>query len=617
LSYNPGADMTDLVTRREFLKRASAAGALGWQEQRAFAASRGQGAAKASPPRLFPFKYSEVKLTGGPLLDQFQRIHRAYLALDEDQVLKVYRQRAGLPAPGPDAGGWYDAKGFAPGHALGQYISGLARFAQATGDEATRAKVERLVNGFAATLGPDNIPYACEKAWREFPAYTYDKHLVGLLDAYRFAGLGSALEVLRRVTRGGLRFLPPRAYDRQFEAPKPSPYDESYTLPENLFYAYDVTKDGDYLDQAKKYLLDKTYFAPLARGKNVLPGRHAYSHVNSLCSAARAYEALGDPMHLDAIRNGWAMLTETQSFASGGWGPNETFVEPNQGKLGEVLNQTHAHFETPCGSYAHLKLARYLLRFTADSRYGDNLERVLYNTVLGASDPRGDGYFFYYSDYHKSAQKDYFPDKWPCCSGTLPQVVADYLISAYFQSVDGIYINLYAPSELAFDVGGQEARLIQETRYPAEEACSIHFNISAPAEFTLFLRIPAWLSKPAEIRVNGELSGVESRPGMFARIRRRWQSSDIVEIAMPFSFRAEPIDSQHPKTVALMRGPLMLVAPEPQFGLPEGALAAQGAFQPVPGLSQTFDLRSSGARVRFTPFYRVQEEIYSTYITLT
>ena len=36
------------------------------------------------------------------------------------------------------------------------------------------------------------------------------------------------------------------------------------------------------------------------------------------------------------------------------------------------------------GCYAQFKLARYLLRFTAEARYGDDLERVLYNTILGA-----------------------------------------------------------------------------------------------------------------------------------------------------------------------------------------------------------------------------------------
>src|SRR5690242_9560080 len=72
---------------------------------------------------LEEFSYSDVRLTGGPLKDHFDRIHASYLALDNDRLLKVYRQRAGLPAPGRDMGGWYDADGFVPGHSLGQYIS--------------------------------------------------------------------------------------------------------------------------------------------------------------------------------------------------------------------------------------------------------------------------------------------------------------------------------------------------------------------------------------------------------------------------------------------------------------------------------------------------------------
>ena len=137
--------------------------------------------------------------------------------------------------------------------------------------------------------------------------------------------------------------------------------------------------------------MDRTYFDPLSRGENVLPGLHAYSHVNALCSAARAYLLLGEIKYLEAIRNAWDMIEKTQSFASGGWAPNEEFVVPNKGLLGESLTKTHAHFETPCGSYAHFKLARYLLRFTGEARYGDGLERVLYNTILGVKDPKATG----------------------------------------------------------------------------------------------------------------------------------------------------------------------------------------------------------------------------------
>jgi hypothetical protein len=54
----------------------------------------------AAREKLSLLRYRDVKLTGGPLKAQFDRIHAAYLALDEDGLLKELRVRAGLPAPG-------------------------------------------------------------------------------------------------------------------------------------------------------------------------------------------------------------------------------------------------------------------------------------------------------------------------------------------------------------------------------------------------------------------------------------------------------------------------------------------------------------------------------------
>jgi len=568
----------------------------------------------ASREKLFVFDYSDVKLTGGPLRAQMDRIHASYQALDEDRLLKVYRQRAGLPAPGEDMGGWYDADGFGPGQVLGQIISGLSRFYNQTGDPATQAKVHRLVDGFAATLGPEDYCYPSLKSSTASPAYTLDKILVGLLDAGRFAGVSSALEVARRCVNGSLRYLPPRAYER-FEAPKQAVYDETYTLPENLFGLWEASNDPAFRELARQYLMDRTYFDPLARGENVLPGLHAYSHVNALCSAARAYLVLGESKHFDAIRNAWDLIEREQSFASGGWGPNEEFVRPHEGLLGESLTKTHAHFETPCGSYAHFKLARYLLRFTGEARYGDSLERVLYNTILGMKDPQGDGHVFYYSDYHPSAQKAYMPDKWPCCSGTTPQVVADYAISAYFWSEDGVYVNLFTPSLVNWKARGVPAKLIQTTAYPESDTSELRVEVAAPCEFCLYARIPGWLKAPAQLSVNDKAIDVAAQPGTFAAVRRRWQTGDTLQIRLPFSFWTQPIDEQHPNLVALMCGPLMLVAIDPPLELPMNSIAT-----PLPSVRATansplsFEFPREVAMLRFLPFYRVQDEVYTTYL---
>ncbi|HMA51295.1 MAG TPA: beta-L-arabinofuranosidase domain-containing protein, partial [Magnetospirillaceae bacterium] len=83
------------------------------------------------------------------------------------------------------------------------------------------------------------------------------------------------------------------------------------------------------------------------------------------------------------------------------------------------LSRTHSSFETPCGAYGHFKIARHLLRLTADSRYADSMERMLYNTILGAKPTEPDGRTFYYSDYAGSgAKKGFHHDLWPCCAGT-------------------------------------------------------------------------------------------------------------------------------------------------------------------------------------------------------
>jgi hypothetical protein len=42
----------------------------------------------------------------------------------------------------------------------------------------------------------------------------------------------------------------------------------------------------------RRYLLDRTFFDPLAQGQNVLPGLHAYSHVNALSSGMQGYMKL-------------------------------------------------------------------------------------------------------------------------------------------------------------------------------------------------------------------------------------------------------------------------------------------------------------------------------------
>jgi DUF1680 family protein len=607
-----------MISRRSFLKNSSLSLAAAYV--------RPSLNADGVPPVLKEFSYGDVQLAPGAMQTQFEQTQAVLLQMNVDSMLKPWRLRAGLPAPGPDMGGWYDevpptktpsgGQGFAPAHAFGQWVSAMARGYAVTGDAATRAKVQHILELY--TLAVSGRFYTNFR----YPAYNYDKTVCGLIDAHSYCDLDRDFALLNRVSDVAVPHLPPHALDR--DQPQRQwrqsigenttddyTWDESYTMPENLYLAWQRGAGERYRGLAQRFLLDETYFDPLAAGKNVLAGHHAYSYCNALSSAMQAYLSTGSEKHLAAGRNAFAMIDTTQSFATGGWGPDESFRAPESDDMFQSLNKTHSGFETPCGSYAHFKLTRYLLRVTRGGRYGDSMERVLYNTVLGAKPLENDGHAFYYSDYNYQGAKSYFPDRWPCCSGTLPQVAADYHILIYFRDPSGIYVNLYLPSTLKWTAeNGAQFTLTQSGDYPREGNIRLDLRANRSANFNLRLRIPAWAQQQEgsapTIRVNDAPVRISTNAG-FVALERTWKDGDRLELSLPMPLRLQPIDSRHPGTVALMRGPLVLFAlAENPSVKREQLLAAQRADH---------DIWTCGA-VRFSPFTAIDRERYSTYVTL-
>lgn len=559
---------------------------------------------------LKEFPYGAVQLTGGVVKQHYDHIHAHYLALDNDRILKVFRQQAGLPAPGPDMGGWYDKDGFVPGLTFGQYMSGLARIAATTNDKAAHAKVAALVQGFGEFITKTKNPYAGPKAQEQWAAYTMDKYVVGLVDAYRLSGVEQAKTLLPITIEKCRPYISPVSRDRIGKVDPP--YDETYVLSENLFHVADITGDPKYRQMAVHYLLNKEWFDPLAAGRDVLPSKHAYSHTIALSSGAQAYLHLGDDKYRRALENAWKFM-EPQRFASGGWGPEEQFVELHKGKLAASLQSSKAHFETPCGSFADMKLARYLVRFTGEPVYGDGLERTLYNTMLATRLPDSDGGYPYYSNYGPAAEKLYYHQKWPCCSGTLVQGVADYVLNLYFHDDDALVVNMFAPSAVSWDRPGGAVKVEQQTSYPAEDTTRLTVTAPGNGRFAMKLRIPAW-AEGAQLRVNGAAQGV--RPGTLAVVDRTWKAGDTVELTLPQALRTLSIDDQNPDIAAVMRGAVMYVGLNPWTGIEQQPLSLPSSLAPIPGSAMNYAMETGGRNLVFVPYFTVGLERYNTYFKI-
>lgn len=575
-------------------------------------------AAAPAPGPLEEFAYGEVALTSELHEEQLRHCHSVLMGLNEDSLLKPMRQMGGQTAPGEDLGGWYVydpnfdyhtfGAGFAPGATFGQWVSALARVYAITGSKETRDKVLRLNRLYAQAISDGFYQKT------RFPAYSYDKLVCGLIDSHRWVGDPDAFSILERTTDTALRNMPKKAVEHG-QSWRPGTdesytWDESYTISENLFLAYQRGAGERYRALAVQYL-DDEYYGPLADGQNVLAGRHAYSHVNSLSSAMQAYLTLGSEKHLRAARNGFDMLA-AQNFVTGGWGPDELLRAPGNDDVAASLGSTHASFETPCGSYAHFKLTRYLLRVTRDPRYGDSMERTMYNTVLGAKPLEPDGRTFYYSDYNFQGRKVYSNNRWPCCSGTLPQVAADYRINTYLRDPQGIFVNLYIPSTVHWTHQGSQVSLTQKSSYPLDETIQFEMTLSRHTDLVVSFRIPGW-AQGASLAINGKRVTTPIVPGTFASIRRKWKNGDRAELELPMRMRLEAVDARHPDTVALLRGPLVLFAITTSAGkvTREQLLAATSAG---PGKWQ---VATADGPMTMLPFTAIADEQYSTYLKVS
>lgn len=542
------------ITRREFAQLIACA-AVAPAAGHAARLSDVPAAKPAVEMRLESFNYSGVRLLESMFKDQVRSTRDAFFNVSNDSYLFGFRERAGLPAPGVGLDGWYGTDTF---HAFGQYLAGMARIAKATEDRPLADKAILLMHEWGKTIESDGYFYYSRKP--NFYHYSFEKTVGGLNDVYEYLGEKDALVYLDRITGWAIKNL-----DRSRPNPGPTPpfqytgdAGEWYTLGENLYRAYLLTGDEKYKQFAAVWHYDK-FWDGFADGNPHVSYLHAYSHVNSLSSAAMAYEITGEPHYLKVICNAHDYIYRTQTFATGGYGPSER-LRPSDGALGQALESDDATFETPCGSWAVFKLMRYLQRFTGEAQYGDWTEQLTYNGIGSALPMLSSGETFYNSDYRTcGSTKLYFHLHWPCCSGTYPQDIADYHNNIYLKSPEALYVNLFIPSEVIWNHRGQNILIRQETSYPEEGYVTLTVTPEHAVEFPLNFRVPGWLKKQVAVKVNGAAEPVATQPGTWATIRRSWKAGDKIELQIPLEIALVPVDPQHPKRVAITRGPVVLV----------------------------------------------------------
>ena len=491
--------------------------------------------------------YAAITLTDGHLKRMRDTVKADLLRIPNDDLLKGFRIRAGLPAPGKDLGGWYTSDTF---HIFGQLLSALARFAAADHDAACRGKLDALIRGWAATIRPDGYFFYTDKP--NTYHYTYEKMVGGLVDAIVFTKSFSAKRHLATITDWAEKHL-----DRT--RPYGADAAEWYTLSENLYRAADATGDDRYRRFAQVWEYTR-YWDAFAANQNIhalSPSYHAYSHVNTLCGAAMAYNSSGDKHYLATIRNAFVYLTNTQFYSTGGFGPDESLIPSAERRT--RVETTHNTFETQCGTWACFKFTRYLHRFTGTAHYADWTEKLIWNGLAASIPTSPDGRVFYYADYNPGgAIKTLYGAPYPCCAGTRPMAAADLPSQIAMQTPAGdLAILQFIPSIIRTKNG----TLRISTTFPESKAVHFQWSGSYGMRQNIKIRLPKWAAGLPHLKNDAtgkNMPVLHDKSGHWLIIRQPLTGDMAFTLTLPLRFMLEAFDSAKPFPVTLMYGPIAL-----------------------------------------------------------
>lgn len=306
----------------------------------------------------------------------------------------------------------------------------------------------------------------------------------------------------------------------------------------------------------------------------------------------------------------WDDVTNCQMYVTGGIGSiahGEAFTFDYDLPNDLMYNET-------CASIGLVFWARRMREMRRDSRYGDVIERALYNGILDGMALDGKSFFYVNpmevvpaeSTRHDKRHVKPRRQKWfgtACCPPNLARTVSSVGDYALEQDGRDIYVDLYMGLESYLSVDGTGVRLASETRYPWDGRVELTLTADAEVSVDLHLRVPSWC-RSYELEVNGVASEVEERDG-YVVVRLSGRCAAVV---LKLEMRPERVYANErvrfdAHRVCLQRGPIVYAIEQQENGELLDSLAIEPdapiAEEPARGLPEgTVGLSVAGVRAR-------------------
>ncbi len=596
-----------------------------------------------------PAEIGSVKILPGVFRERMD-VNRSYLMeLDSSCLLQNFCLEAGIILPGlqvvdnPETAnlhwGWEAPTCQLRGHFLGHWMSAAAKLIAAENDAELKVKLDKIISELARCQelnGGEWVGSIPEKYFTRLiknqyiwsPQYVMHKTIMGLTDAYVYAGNTQALDILAHLSDWYIRWT-----EKAAELNPHAVYSgEEAGMLEVWAELYQLTKDEKYLTLAKRYA-DAGLFRKLREGKDSLTNCHANASIPFTHGAAKMYEVTGDKDWLEVVKLFWkCAVTERGMFSTGGQNAGEFWIPPHL--QGHFLGSNDQEF---CTVYNMVRTASCLFKYTGEAQYADYIERCLYNGFLAQQNSQT-GMPTYFLPLAAGSHKKWGTkrrDFW-CCHGTMVQAQTLYPELIYYTGDGRVVISQYIPSSFSTKMGGADVTIEQTTgmKYYNDQAFFdekddgqmsrwlLKFSVkcSKSAEFTLSFRVPAWTNGAPEVELNGEKITAPVKDG-YIDITADWSDS-TVQIFFPSKLRAETLPDM-PELMSVVDGPIVLAGLTGSDCGIAGADKLEEQFMPqlehtygtFPWRQNSWRTRNQPQSVMFRPLYEITDEEYTVYFT--
>ena len=472
------------------------------------------------------------------------------------------------------------------GEHVGKWLHAATLTWSNNGDPVLRAKLDQVASALIAAQEADGYlgTYVAGKrlamyADADWDVWSHKYCLIGLLSYHQYTGNQPALQASRRAADLLIATFPAK---RSILAAGTHEGMAATSVLEPIVLLYRITGEARYLRFAR-YIVH-SWDEPKGPGivRSLLAGQpvnkvsngKAYEMLSNLVGLGELARATGEKSYLQAVLNAWQDIVTNRLFATGSTSQFEHFQADH-----DLRDTVDYHIAETCVTTTWIQFNLSLLQLTGEARFGDELERSLYNHLAAAQHPGGEDWCYYTAlDGKKQYDKEI-----TCCHSSGPRGLALAPQTAYLRgrgrASDVLLISSFETSRATLSLGGQRVTVEQRSDFPYRGESRLTLRMARPARFALKVRAPAW-SLPLA------LEGATLNAGWAELPARLWQDGDQLKLGFQLASRMLTGEGTHLDRAALAWGPFVLAyeqqanpdLPAPRkLGLLSGAIARWGS----------------------------------------